>query len=167
MSVLNFRESELPGIGHKYVLHARSGDHLVMIVHNDGRREMYHMDPQEPDEPVSAVALEDEEARMVSAVMGGMTCKPQPLDQLEMALGNLSIEWIRIEPSYYCVGRKIGELNIRAVTGASILAILENNKTGQINPGPEQVLAAGTTVIAAGERGQIKTMKLLLQNGRL
>lgn len=164
---MNLKETDLPGIGHKYVLNARSGDHLVMIVHNDGRREMYHMNPQEPDEPLSSVALEDEEARMVSAVMGGMTYKPQPLEQLEMVLGNLAIEWVRIEPAFYCAGRGIGELNIRAVTGASILAVLEKDRTGQINPGPEQVLAAGTTVIAAGERGQIKNMKLLLQNGRL
>lgn len=59
-----------------------------MIVHNDGCREMYHMDPKEPDEPVSAVALEDEEARMVSAVMAGITYKPQPLEQLEMVLAS-------------------------------------------------------------------------------
>lgn len=138
-----------------------------MIVHNDGRREMYHMDPKEPDEPVSAVALEDEEARMVSAVMAGITYKPQPLEQLEMVLGQLAIEWIRIEPTFYCAGRQIGEMDIRAVTGASILAVLNTARAGQINPGPEQVLAADITVITAGERGQIKNMKLLLQSGRI
>jgi TrkA domain protein len=164
---MNLKETDLPGIGRKYVLHSRSKDTLVMIVHNDGRRELYHMNPKEPDETVSSVTLEDEEARMVSAVMAGITYKPQPLEQLEMTLGKLSIEWIRIEPTFYCVGKLIGELEIRARTGASILAVLDLDKTAQINPGPGQVFATGTTVIAAGEREQIKRMKLLLQNGSL
>jgi len=37
---LNMKETELPGIGRKYQLEARNGDQLVIIVHDDGRRDV-------------------------------------------------------------------------------------------------------------------------------
>ncbi|CAM3861300.1 MULTISPECIES: cation:proton antiporter regulatory subunit [Paenibacillus] len=162
MSII--RESDLPGIGKKFVIQARSGDKLVVVIHDDGRREMYHFEDDNPDETISQITLEDDEARQIAGIIGGMTYKPKALETIEVTLEDLIIEWARIEPHYKCVDKTIAELEVRQRTGANVLAIVKRNEQ-KINPGPSDILTAGSTLVLAGERKQIKQLKELLVNG--
>lgn len=162
---MTIRETDLPGIGKKFQVTTRGGDKLVIVVHDDGRRECYHFDPENPDDTVSIVTLDDDEARMVAAIIGGMTYKPRALETIEVALDDLIIEWYRVEPEYKCVGKSIGELNVRQISGATIIAIVGKQQTKQINPGPDVVIKAEATLIVAGERGQQKLFKNIMMNG--
>ncbi|MDO3675939.1 cation:proton antiporter regulatory subunit [Paenibacillus ehimensis] len=163
----DIRESDLPGIGRKFQLHARGGDKLVVVVHDDGRRELYHFDPDDPDETVSTVTLDDDEARMMAGIIGGMSYRPKSLETMEVALDALVVEWFKIEAGAGSVGHTIGGLNVRKQTGATIIAVAEKNHTHCINPGPEYVLHAESTLVVAGERKQLKALKELLQQGSL
>ncbi|TBL81090.1 cation:proton antiporter regulatory subunit [Paenibacillus thalictri] len=163
---MNIKETDLPGIGKKYQLLARGGDKLVVVIHDDGRRECYHYDYANADDSVSMVTLDDDEARMLAAILGGMTYKPKALETIEMALDDLVIEWYRVEPDYLSVGKTIGELNVRHTSGATIIAIIGKQRTTQyINPGPDVVITADCTLIVAGERRQQKLFKTILMNG--
>ncbi|RIX50955.1 potassium:proton antiporter [Paenibacillus nanensis] len=158
------RECDLPGIGRKYQIETSCGDQMVIIIHNDGRREIYHFEDGEQEECISQVTLEDEEARQIASIIGGMTYKPKALETIEVTLQQLIIDWFRVEPSFKCLNKTIAELEVRQRTGATILAIV-GKKEQRINPGPNEPITADTTIVVAGEREQITRFKELLLNG--
>ncbi|NMO95121.1 cation:proton antiporter regulatory subunit [Paenibacillus lemnae] len=158
------RESDLPGIGKKFQIDTRSDDKLVVVIHDDGRREMHHFDYDDTSESISTLTLEDDEARQLAGIIGGMTYRPTALENVEVTLEDLVIEWCRVESGHKAAGKSIAELQVRQRSGVNILAIIGEN--GQkINPGPDDVLETGAMIVLAGERNQIKQMKELLVNG--
>jgi TrkA domain protein len=159
------RESDLPGIGHKFQVETRTGDVLVIVVHDTGARELYHLAADDPDTILSRVALDDAEARQVAGIIGGLTYQPKALETVEIALQDILIEWYQVEPAHAAADRSIGDLRVRRQTGATIVAIIEPDRTPRINPGPEQVVHAGATLVVVGSREQIQTFKQLIVQG--
>ncbi|HEY8449750.1 MAG TPA: cation:proton antiporter regulatory subunit [Bacillota bacterium] len=160
------RESDLPGIGRKFQVETRAGDKLTIIVHDDGRREIYHMDPDDPGNWVSMVTLEDTEARQVAGIIGGMSYRPKSLESVDVVLNRLVIEWYKVEPHAPCVGRTIGELEIRRRSGATIIAAIEKEHAWVINPGPEYRIPPEATLVVAGDREHIRAFRELVARGK-
>ncbi len=164
---MNIRESDLPGIGRKFEIEVRGGDKLVIIVHDDGRRELYHFYHDDPDESISMITLNDEDARSVAAIIGGLAYKPKDLDTKDVILDNLVVEWYKIEASSKCIGKTIGELEVRQKTGATIIAAIGRDHQKCINPQANYVLVAETTIVIVGERKHIKSLKEYLFGGNI
>lgn len=162
-----FRESDLPGIGRKFQINSRSGDKLVIVVHDDGKREIHHFDYNDPDESISMVTLDDAEARRVGAILGGMVYMPKALESVDVAFDEMKIEWFKVEPGAKAAGKTIGELHIRKRTGAMIIAVINKDQTKIINPGPDQIINEGATLVVLGGRGQVKTCKGLINDGSI
>nr|WP_092072156.1 cation:proton antiporter regulatory subunit [Dendrosporobacter quercicolus]NSL48649.1 cation:proton antiporter regulatory subunit [Dendrosporobacter quercicolus DSM 1736]SDM37618.1 potassium/proton antiporter regulatory subunit, CPA2 family [Dendrosporobacter quercicolus] len=162
---MTIRETVLPGIGHKFQLDARSGDKLVIIVHDDGRRDLYHFEADDPDEIISVVTLDDSEARQVAGLIGGMNYQPKALETIDVALNDLNIEWYKIDSPAYCIGRTIGEINVRQATGATIIAVIEPDNRKHVNPGPDYKFREKSLLVIVGERKQLKKLKEILLHG--
>ena len=156
------RESDLPGIGRKFQLEARSGDRLVIVIHDDGRRELYHFDSNDPDKLLSMVTLSDTEARQVAGIIGGLNYTPKALESASINLDDLLIEWYKVEPGSQAIGKTIGQLQVRQTTGATIMALIEKDGSKRINPGSDQMLAEDVTLVVAGERQQVQSFKRLI-----
>jgi TrkA domain protein len=159
------READLPGIGRKFEIPTRSGEKLVIVIHDDGRRELYVFPAVEADQSTAMVTLTDQEARQIAGILGGLSYTPRALASVELALSDLVIEWYPLERGTPCLGKTIGELGVRQKTGASIMAIVERDQRPIINPGPEQVLAAGATLIVVGERRMMNAFRQLMAQG--
>ncbi|RFU62914.1 cation:proton antiporter regulatory subunit [Peribacillus glennii] len=163
---MKIREIELPGIGQKFEVITRNNEKVVIVIHDDGRREIYHFDTDH-EESVSSVTFNDSESRQIAAILGGMVYKPQALETIEMAFEGLAIEWFKVEPGATSIGKTIGEIDVRSNYNVTVIAILKRNMRKQLSPGPESVIEAGDTVVISGERQQLKKLiKEILTNER-
>ncbi|MCP3738200.1 cation:proton antiporter regulatory subunit [Rossellomorea sp. BNER] len=164
---MNIRESELPGIGYKFEIITKNQDKIVIVIHDDGRREIYHFDSDDHDECVSSATFSDAESRQIAGILGGMAYKPKALDSVEFALDDLIIEWYKVEPGAPAVNKTIGEIDIRNNFGVTVIAIKKKSTKKSLNPGPDTVIETGDTLVISGERNELKklTKKLLSNEG--
>ena len=156
----------LPGVGRKFQIETLDGDRLVIVIHDDGTRELYHFTGKNLDRPASVLRLTDGEARQIAGIVGGLTYVPRSLPMAEVILGDLVLEWFKIEPRAACIGKTIRDLHVRTATGASIVSIVEPDQTKRTNPEAGTVLNEGATLIAAGDRRTINSLKRLLVEGK-
>ncbi|MBD3107451.1 cation:proton antiporter regulatory subunit [Bacillus sp. AGMB 02131] len=151
---MNIRESELPGIGCKFEITTNEDEKMVIVIHNDGRRELYHYD-DDHEETLSSVTLNDSESRKIAAILGGMVYSPKALEKLEMAFDGLVIEWFKVEDGATMSGRTIGELDVRNHYNVNIISVLKKDMKKMIMPGPDSIISAGDTLVIAGERPEV------------
>ena len=156
----------LPGVGRKFQVETLDGDRLVIVIHDDGTRELYHFTRKNLNRPASVLRLTDGEARQIAGIIGGLTYVPRNLPMAEVILEDLVLEWFRIERGAACIGKTIRDLQVRTATGASIVSILEPDQTKRTNPEADTVFNEGATLIVAGDRATINSLKRLLVEGR-
>ena len=158
------RETRLPGVGVKYSCFTAHGGRLTVILHNEGQREIYFFRRTDDDEPTAVIQLEDDEARQLGAVVGGAYERPKIVEELEMALGELTIEWIPVPDGSPAMGKSLAECAFRARTGITIIAILREPEpvTGAQ---PTDVIQKGDTLVTVGKLGQYPAFRRLLAEG--
>ena len=158
------RETRLPGVGVKYTCLTAHGGRLTVILHNEGQRELYWFPHLDDDEPQSVIQLEDDEARQIGALIGGAYERPKIVEELEMAFGELSIEWVPVPNESPAIGKTLAECAFRQRTGITIIAILrEPEPVAGAQPG--DVIEPGDTLVTVGKLGQYPAFRKLLAEG--
>ncbi|MEX2464333.1 MAG: hypothetical protein WD428_00500, partial [Gaiellaceae bacterium] len=114
---IELSETRLPGIGVKYSFRTAHGGRITVIQHNEGLREIYFFQRADDDEPTAVIQLEDDEARQLGSIVGGAYERPKIVEELEMALGELTIEWIPVPDDSPAIGKSLAEAAFRARTG--------------------------------------------------
>jgi TrkA domain protein len=161
---VDLRETRLPGVGVKYAFRIAQGGRLSVIIHNDGQREIYFYRRPDDDEPTAVIELHDDEARQLGAIIGGAYERPKIVEELEMALGELQIEWIPVPDSSPAIGRTLAECGLRARTGVTVIAILREPEPIS-GAQPEDLIQQGDTLVAVGKAGQFAEFRRLLAAG--
>ncbi|MDR0434689.1 MAG: cation:proton antiporter regulatory subunit [Gracilibacteraceae bacterium] len=150
------KETDLPGIGRKFSITPANGGKIIIIVHDDGVREIYRYDETDADSEVEhIVSFDDPEARKIAGILGGLAYTPKALENMRVDLKGLAIDWYKLSPPAPFIGASIGELGIRKNIGVSIIGIIRTDGESVVSPGPDAVLKDGDTIVMAGTREQI------------
>jgi len=157
---VDLRETRLPGIGVKYVFRTTRGARIAVILHNDGNREVYYHGPGD-DEPRAVIELHDDEARQLGAVIGGAYERPKIVEDLEMALGELTIEWVPVQDGSPWIGKSLAESAFRAKTGITVIAILREPEPIS-GAQPHDTIQRGDTLVTVGKARDYRAFRELL-----
>jgi TrkA domain protein len=161
---VDLRETRLPGIGVKYTLRLDDGGRLAVILHNDGMREIYYFRHSADDEPRAVITLDDDEARQLGAVIGGAYERPKIVEDLEMALGELTIEWVPVPDSSPWIGKSLAESGFRQKVGITVIAILREPEPVS-GAQPHDVIQKGDTLVTVGKAGSYPAFRRMLAAG--
>jgi len=161
---IDLRETRLPGIGVKYGFRLTSGGRISLIFHNDGKRELYWFRRADDEEPRAVITLDDDEARQLGAVLGGAYERPKIVEELEMALGELQIEWVPVPDTSPWIGKSLAECQFRAKTGITIIAILREPEPVS-GAQPSDVIQEGDTLVTVGKAGKYGAFYRRLEHG--
>jgi TrkA domain protein len=158
---IDLQETRLPGVGTKFTIRLAGGGRLAIIVLNDGKRELYFFRHAQDDEPRAVITLDDDEARQLGAVIGGAYERPKIVEDLEMALGEMQIEWIPVPDSSPWIGKTLAECGFRAKLGITVIAILREPESVS-GARPEDVIQRGDTLVTVGKAGQYPAFRKML-----
>ncbi len=161
---VDLRETRLPGVGVKYTFVTASGGRLSVILHVDGQREIYYYRRAHDDEPTSVIELHDDEARQLGAIIGGAYERPKIVEELELALGELHIEWIPVPDSSPAIGLTLADARLRARSGVTVIAIIREPEPVS-GAQPEDFVQQGDTLVGVGKGGQFTEFRRLLAEG--
>jgi TrkA domain protein len=158
---IDLQETRLPGIGTKFTIRLAGGGRLAIILHNDGKRELYWFRATGDDEPLAVITLDDDEARQLGAVIGGAYERPKIVEDLEMALGEMQIEWISVPDASPWIGKTLAECGFRAKLGITVIAILRDPEPVS-GARPEDIVRRGDTLVTVGKAGQYPAFRKML-----
>src|SRR4029453_18256458 len=160
---IDLREARLPGVGVKYGFRLDAGGRISLILHNHGKRELYWF-RRADEEPVEVITPDDDEARQLGAVLGGAYQRPKIVEDLEMALGELSIEWVAVPDTSPLIGKTLAEAALRAKTGITIIAFLREPEPVS-GAQPNDMIQQGDTLVTVGKAGQYGAFHRMLEQG--
>lgn len=156
-------ETDVPGVGKKFEVEIGGDERLVLLLHHDGKREVFRKaDPNADAERL--FTLSGDRARKVGAILQGAYFQPVETSEVEVPLGEAIIEWIDVEDDSSLVDQSLAEARIRERTGASIIAIQRDSETLP-NPGPEEAVDAGDILVTLGTREELTELEALVADG--
>ncbi|MFW5919357.1 MAG: cation:proton antiporter regulatory subunit [Halanaeroarchaeum sp.] len=154
-------ETDVPGVGHKFELELDGAERLVVLIHHDGKREIYHRPDAESDSK-KLFTLTGDQANKLGSILEGAYFEPVEMDETQVPLGESIIEWIDVEEGSPLVGKSLREADIRGRTGASIIAIQRDDTTID-NPQSAAVVQREDILVALGTRDELRALDDLVR----
>ncbi len=158
------RETALPGVGTRYDLVTRAGEHLSVLAYRTGRRELFVYDRDDPDACREVLRLEPEDSRTLAGLLGGApTVEGGAPTQLRA--DGFAIDWMPVSVASACAGETLADaVRPAAAGGASVAAIIRDG-TAIPTPPPDLRLAVGDVAVLVGSPEGIRALVAALQRG--
>jgi TrkA domain protein len=158
MFPMALRSMNLPGVGTKYEFVTDKGDTVAIFFTKTGSIQMYTL--QQRCNTPSAAEMTPMEARRLGNILTGAIIEADS-DSVDLAFSALAD--LRITLHTYVVpakiaGKTIEDLQIRAKTGATVIAV-SRHSMNIINPPPSFVFEPGDAALVIGETDQLKSFE--------
>lgn len=156
---------ELPGIGFRDDIVTREGQHVGVITHRDGSRDIVVYERDDPDTAIESVALNGAEAEALAELLGQTSIVGHISEIGPHELG-LFTEQLALPSDSRFINKTLREAKAHKSTGVSIVAILRGD---HVIPSPtlEETLLHGDVVVAVGTRAGLDALEKLMQKNAL
>ena len=158
MSPMALRSLNLPGVGTKYEFVTDKGDTVAIFFTKTGTVQMYTL--QQGCNTPSAAEMTPVEARRLGNILTGAIIEA---DQESVDIAFSALADLRITLHTYVIpesiaGKTIEDLQIRAKTGATVIAV-SRHSMNIINPPASFVFERGDAALVIGETDQLKKLE--------
>jgi len=145
-------ETDVPGVGRKFELDVGRGARAVVLLHHDGRVELFRRPSPEADSQ-KVFDLDSTAANRLGSILEGAYFESVDTEQLEIPVGGGIIEWVEIGENSPVAGRTLAEADLRAETGVSVIAVQRGDETVP-NPAGGFEIRPGDLLVTLGTRKQ-------------
>jgi TrkA domain protein len=145
-------ETDVPGIGKKFELDLGGGARAVVLLHHDGRVEVFRRESPDADSE-KVFDLTQGQANRLGSILEGAYFEAVSTEELSVPLGDAIIEWVDIDEDSAVAGRTLAESDLRNVSGVSVIAVQRGEETVP-NPDAEFRIEPGDILVAIGTREQ-------------
>lgn len=145
-------ETDIPGVGRKFELDLGGGARAVVLLHHDGRCEVFRRDAPDADSE-KVLELTNQQANHLGSILEGAYFETVAIDDLSVPLGDAIIQWHEVSEASPLAGRTLRDSKLRTETGASVIAIQRGDETLP-NPASEEVVDEGDILVVLGTREQ-------------
>ncbi|MFB6170593.1 MAG: cation:proton antiporter regulatory subunit [Haloarculaceae archaeon] len=154
-------QTDVPGVGRKFELELSGGASLVVVVHHDGRCELFHRESEAADGQ-KILDLTSDQANKLGSILEGAYFESVAVDELTVPLGDAIIEWVEVTEESPLAEATLREANIREETGVSVIAVQREEETIP-NPDPDFAFEPGDLVVAVGTREEQNRLQNLVE----
>lgn len=147
------RETELPGVGTKHSIDLAGGDELVAVEHRAGHWELARVDEAGNTTPLAQ--LQTREAAELGRILSRAEVRQED-PRKRLLLEEFGLEWLKLEEDSPLVGATLQSSEIRARTGASVIAVLRPERS-LASPAPDTEFRDGDTLVVMGQRDQVES----------
>ncbi len=159
---VNVIRTPLPGIGLRLDFITADGPRIGVIHRQKGGLELFISHTDDPDLTAASLELTVTEAATLTELFGGSAFSHE-LSHLREAAGGIAVDWLPIEAGTRYVDRRLGDTELRAQTGVSVVTVIREG-IAIPSPGPDFVFAAGDVVVAVGTVDALSAAALILQS---
>lgn len=161
---MDVRETKLPGVGLRYEFETAHGERIAVLARRGGDFEVYvGTVPGDPDSARRVFRLTEREAEAIAQILGAPRMVESYAD-LTKEIPGLDAGQVAISPASPYAGRPLGDTKARTRTGASIVAVVRDERV-IASPGPDELLLAHDVLVVIGTEDGIAAVRHLIDQG--
>ncbi|MFC7176593.1 cation:proton antiporter regulatory subunit [Halosegnis marinus] len=150
-------ETDVPGVGRKFELDLDAGGRAVVLLHHNGRVELFRRASEDADSE-RLLDLSSDESNRLGSILEGAYFESVDTDELAVPLGDAVLEWTEVRDDSRVAGQTLAGADLRNVAGVSVIAVQRGPDTTP-NPDADFELRAGDILVTLGTREEQERFK--------